>query len=233
VTESLATFQSDLGRALRGEDACPIDPRSAGFRFTMQVRHSWRKGRAMLAARTILSALGDDERQKLLDEYVDHGGGLEIFLAKEAECFLAFLEPRLPDPSHALTLCYMQQALYRARLGASTFMPSRRPAGTCLVRRGRHGSLIRFHADPGALLMALNGGSLPPVGLPDHAVLFGPGMPNLFRTATDAEAELWASLPLTDASPRLIAPLLAEGVVEYSDVVDERACTRDSSDIAR
>jgi hypothetical protein len=87
VTESLATFQSDLGRALRGEDACPIDPRSAGFRFTMQVRHSWRKGRAMLAARTILSALGDDERQKLLDEYVDHGGGLEIFLAKKPNAF--------------------------------------------------------------------------------------------------------------------------------------------------
>jgi hypothetical protein len=59
VTGSLTTFQSDLGRALRGEDACPIDSRSVGFRFTMQVRHSWRKGRAMLAARTILSALGE------------------------------------------------------------------------------------------------------------------------------------------------------------------------------
>jgi hypothetical protein len=127
----------------------------------------------------------------------------------------------------------MQQALYRARLGASTFMPSRRPAGTCLVRRGRHGSLIRFHADPGALLTALNGGSLPPVGLPDHAVLFGPGLPNLFRPATGAEAELWASLPLADASAALIAPLLAEGVVEYSDVVDERARTYDGLDIAR
>jgi hypothetical protein len=85
------SIRSDLGRALRGEDACPIDTHSAGFRFTMRVRHSWRRGRAMLAARTVLSALGDDERQNLLDEYVDHGGGLEMFLAAEAECFLAFL----------------------------------------------------------------------------------------------------------------------------------------------
>jgi hypothetical protein len=232
VTGSLAAFQSDLGRALRGERACPIDPHSAGFRFTMQVRHSWRKGRAMLAARTVLSALGNDERQKLLDEYVDHGGGLEMFLAKEAECCLAFLKPRLPDPSHALTLCEMQQALYQARLGASTFVPQQRRVGAGLVRRGRHGTLIRFHADPGALLTALNGGALPPVGPPDHAVLFGPGLPNLFRPATDAEAQLWASLPVVDASPALLAPLLAEGVVEYSDVADVRACTH-GPDIAR
>jgi hypothetical protein len=232
VTGSLAAFQSDLGRALRGERACPIDPHSAGFRFTMQVRHSWRKGRAMLAARTVLSALGNDERQKLLDEYVDHGGGLEMFLAKEAECFLAFLKPRLSDPSHALTLCEMQQALYQARLAASTFVPQQRRVGAGLVRRGRHGTLIRFHADPGALLTALNGGALPPVGPPDHAVVFGPGLPNLFRPATDAEAQLWASLPLTDASPALLAPLLAEGVVEYSDVADVRACTH-GPDIAR
>jgi hypothetical protein len=233
VTGSLAAFQSDLGRALRGEDACPINPHSAGFRFTMQVRHSWRRGRAMLAARTVLSALGDDERQNLLDEYVDHGGGLEMFLAAEAECFLAFLEPRLPEPSHALTLCHMQQALYQAREGASTFAPSQHRVGAGLVRRGRYGALIRFHADPGALLTALNGGALPPVGPPDHAVLFGPGLPNLFRPATDAEAQLWERLPLTNASPALIVPLLTEGVVEYSDVVDERACAHDGSDITR
>jgi hypothetical protein len=225
VTGSLATFQSDLGRALRGEHVCPIDPGSAGFRFTMQVRHSWRKGRAMLAARMVLSALGDDERQNLLDEYVDHGGGLEMFLAREAECFLAFLEPRLPDPSHALTLCHMQQALYRAREGASTFAPQQPRVGAGLVRRGRHGALIRFHADPGALLTALNGGALPPAGPPDHAVLFGPGLPNLFRLATDAEAELWANLPLGNAPPAQLAQLLADGVVEYSDAVDESACT--------
>lgn len=227
MTGSLAAFKSDLGRALRGEATCPIDPHSAGFRFTMLVRHSWRQGRAMLAARAVLSALPDGERQKLLDEYVDRGGGLEMFLAKEAECFLTFLAPRLPDPSHALTLCQMQQALYQARLGAPTFMPSQRPVGTCPVGRGRHAALIWFHADPGALLTALSGGALPPLGPPEHGVLFGPGLPNLFRPATKAEAELWARLPVTDATLTLIAPLLAEGVVEYAQAVDERACARD------
>jgi hypothetical protein len=94
MTRSLAVFQSDLGRALRGEDTCPIDPHSAGFRFTMMFRRSWRQGRAIMAARAVLSLTADGERQRLLNEYVDRGGGLEMFLATESEAFLAFLAPQ-------------------------------------------------------------------------------------------------------------------------------------------
>jgi hypothetical protein len=216
VTKSLAAFQSDLGRALLGQGPCPIDSHSAGYRFTMQIRRSWRKGRAMLAARTVLLALTPVERERLLDEFLDCGGGLETFLEKEAEHFLAFLEARLPRPSQALTLCHMQQALFQARLGALTFAPPRLRVPTGPVRRGRYAAMIRFHADPGQPMMALNGGEPPPVGPAEHAVLFSPGLPNLFRLATDDEAELWASLPLGDASPTVIAALLAEGAAEYS-----------------
>ena len=54
MTASLASFQSDLGRALLGEDVWPIDSRSAGFRFTMKVRRSWCEGRSTIAAREVL-----------------------------------------------------------------------------------------------------------------------------------------------------------------------------------
>jgi hypothetical protein len=214
VTRSLAAFQSDLGGALLGEGPCPIDSGSAGYRFTMQIRHSWRKGRAMLAGRTVLLVLTPVERERLLDEFVDCGGGLEMFLEREAEHFLAFLEARLPRPSRALTLCHTQQAVHQARLGASNFAPPQPRVPTGPIRRGRYAAMIRFHADEP--MMALNGGEAPPVGSAEHAVLFGPGLPNLFRLATDDEAELWASLPLRDASPTAISTLLAEGTVEYS-----------------
>ena len=145
----------------------------------MQIRHSWRKGRAMLAARTVLSALSPAERERLLDEFVDRGGGLEMFLEREAEHFLAFLEARLPRPSRALTLCHMQQAVHRARLGASTFAPPEPRVPTGPIRRGRYAAMIRFHADEP--MMALNGAEAPPVDPAEHPVLFGPGLPNLFR----------------------------------------------------
>jgi hypothetical protein len=217
MTGSLAAFQSALGRALRGEDTCPIDPHSAGYRFTMIVRRSWRVHRAATATRAVLSVMPADDRQRLVDEYVDRGGGLEICLEREGETFLAFLAPRLPDPSHALTLCQMHQALIRARLGAPIREQSRRVVGAGPVRRGRHASLVWFHADPGAVVTALTDGKLPPVGPPEHAMLFAPGLPDLFRAATKAEAALWASLPIAEAPPALIAPLLMEGVLEYSD----------------
>jgi hypothetical protein len=220
MTESLAAFQAGLGRALMGEDTCPIDPHSAGFRFTTSVRRSWCEGRTLAAARPILRVIPESERRRLVGEYVDQGGGLALFLAGEREAFLTFLAARLPDPSHALTLCCMSQALAKARLGASMFVPPRQRVGSGPVGRGRHAALVQFHADPDALMMALKGGKLPPIGPPYHALLFAPGLPNLFRTATQAEVALWADLPSADAPPALIARLFSEGALAYVDRLD-------------
>jgi hypothetical protein len=215
MTGSLAAFQSGLGRALQGEDGSPIDARSPGFRFTMSVRRSWCEGRAIMAARTVMTAMTDGERRRLFGEYVDRGGGAALSLAAESEAFLAFLAPRLPDPSHALTICRIDQALTQARSGASSFAAPRLQSRARPVGRGRHAALVWFHADPGAVMMALKGGKLPPVGPADQAVLLAPGLPNLFRTASQAEAALWATLPAAHAPPALIGPLLREGVLEY------------------
>lgn len=217
MTESLGTFQTGIGHALQGLGPCPIDANSAGFRFTAKVRRSWCKGRAITAAREVLTMLTDTDRRRLLDEYVDRGGGLAFFLPAESEAFLAFLAPRLPDPSHALSLCRMDQALALARAGVATFVPPREGVPGGRVKPGRHAALVWFYADPSAILRALQSGSPPPVGAPDHAVLVGPGLPNLFRMATEEEAALWARLPATEAAPDLLERLLAEGVVAYSE----------------
>ena len=216
MIESLATFQSRLRRALLGEDNCPIDPHSPGFRFTMTVRRSWCEGRARMAARAVLMLMPAIERQRLVSEYVDQGGGLDWFQATERENFLAFLTSRLPDPSHALTICRTSQALAQARRGASTFVPPQQRAGTAPVERGPYAALVRFYADPGAVMMALNGtDELPPLGPPDHTVLFAPGIMGLFRIATDSEAALWSTLAMADAPHRLVSALLSEGVLVY------------------
>lgn len=76
----------------------------------------------MIAARTVLTLVPEAERRRLVAEYVDQGGGLAMLLPSESAAFLDFLAPRLPDPSHALSLCRMDQALQRARLGSETFV---------------------------------------------------------------------------------------------------------------
>lgn len=215
MIESLAAFQSDLGRALLGEDTCPIDRHSPGFHFTMAVRRSWCEGRSMLAARAVLKLMGDSDRQRLVSEYVNQGGGLAWFKGAERERFLAFLAPRLPDPSHALTICRMSQALAKARRGAATFVPPGQRVGDGPVERGSHAELIWFYADPAAFMSALDGDKLPPLGPPSHAVLFAPGIPNLFRIATTAEAVLWDIPAIADAPPALVAALLMEDVLAY------------------
>jgi hypothetical protein len=85
------------------------------------------------------------------------------------------------------------------------------------IEHGPHASLVWFHAEPEAVLRALHGGPLPPVGKPAYPVLFGPGVPNLCRAATPEEVVLWASLPADDTAPELVERLLAEGIVSYAD----------------
>jgi hypothetical protein len=228
VMLSLAAFQSGLGRALRGENICPVDPGSPGFRFTASVRRSWCEGRAMVAARTVLKLVPEPERRRLVAEYIDAGGGLEMFLPAENEAFLRFLEPRLPGPSHPLSLCRMDRALTRARLGAETFQPPGRPGGLghshrYRIERGPHAALVWFHADPGAVLKALDGAPSPPVGEPTCPMLFAPGLPRLYRVATPAEAALWAVLPKDDVSFDVVEPLLAEGAVIRTRMLDRKA----------
>ena len=95
MTESLAAFQTSIGRAFLGLGPCAIDPNSPGFQFTATVRRSWCRGRSIMAAREVLTLLPAAERSQLLDEYVDQGGGLATFSSVESEAFLAFLAPRI------------------------------------------------------------------------------------------------------------------------------------------
>jgi len=220
MTMPLDAFQAGLGAMVRGEApigmAPPVPPDDPGLIFTRKVQRSWCEGRAANAARLTLTLLPVTERRRLTSAYVDAGGGLASFFAREAETFLAFLEARLPDPSHALTLCQMEQALNRARNAADGFNPGQLE-DNALVRGGRAAALVWFRAEPKAVLDALNGGPVPPVGLPEHAMLFAPGLPDLFRPASAEEAALWDSLPrLAGAGPEraILATWLEQGVVD-------------------
>jgi hypothetical protein len=213
TTPSLTQFQTDLALALRDGGPCTIDPESPGLRFTTMVRRSWCEGRSVEAARAVLALLPPRERHRLVAAYVDCGGGVAAFLPTESETLLPFLAQRLPNPSHALTLCKMDLALARARLGAADFVaPTSVPEGSIVIR-GPYATLVWFHADPAAVMAAIGGAPPPPVGPPCQAVLFAPGLPNLFRLASRTEAAFWDSVPTADTRSPLIGPLLRDGAI--------------------
>jgi hypothetical protein len=56
----------------------------------------------------------------------------------------------------------------------------------------RIATMIGFHADPAAITAALSASQpLPAVGPEAHFVFFAPGLPNLFRAATEDEIAYW------------------------------------------
>jgi hypothetical protein len=208
MTMSLAAFQSALGCALQGGDACPVDPDSPGIRFTAKVRRSWCEGRAINAARVVLTLVPHEERRRLVSAYVD-GRGLASFLP-QVDHFLHQRFLRRGCRSIAHQRVRMEQALADqegARSSALTGMGIEDSA------EGRHAAMVRFM--PTKVLMALNGGP-PSIGAAGHAVLFAPGLPDLFRAAGADEASLWDSMP-TNGPPRVVDRLVTEGVLEYQD----------------
>lgn len=216
---SLLAFQTGLGRMVRApasadSDGRPADPLegltladderaqlraladSRGFRLTRGIQRSWCEGRAVKAASATLSMLPPAERRRLVKKWVDAGGSTGSFFASEAVAFLDFIAQQLPDPSHPLTVCQMEQAVHRVSEEAITFSPPDLCAintPDALLRVGKGASVVYFFAEPARILDALDGGQpLPPLSEKPLSVLFAPGLPGLFRLASEDEDVLWS-----------------------------------------
>ena len=212
---SLIAFQTALGRIVRArttahhacgdldlsaEERRSLDRviHSDGFRATMNIQRSWCEARSANGAQLTLSVLPREQRRRLVQKWVDGGGGTNSFFAAEAEAFLGFIEPRLAAPSHALSLCRLEQAVLRAEAVATSFaVPDpavlENPAGR--VRASRNASLVGLFAEPAELLAAIQGeGALPPLSRFEQFLLVAPGVPGFGRPAEAPEAALWRSL---------------------------------------
>ncbi len=246
----LVDFQAALGRLVRVPVALEGSPIAAdrlaglalspgeraqvqsmadepGFRFTISVQRSWCESRAAMSALQTLSLLTPAMRRSLLTEWVDRGGGVTSFFAGEAEAFLEFIASHLPNPSHALSLCRLEQAVHRTSPWTLSFeppQPSLLDRTGMLLRAGAHAALVPIFVAPEDLLSAvLAAAPLPPQATPLCHLLFAPGLPRMFRLATPAETELWAQLARVEAmhapgigheERAVVAELLAIGAID-------------------
>jgi hypothetical protein len=239
---ALIDMQTALGRLVRapacdrGWDDLGLDVRERayvaganadrGLRFTRDVQRSWCRDRARKAAELTFSVLSPSVGRVLLDEWVDLGGGTSSFVAFEADALLEFIAARLPDPSHPLAVCRLEQAVLRANAGrrsldaapptAQLIDPYRR------AQRGRHAALLTFYGRPAAVIAARGGAMRLPLSAPvQYAV--APGITSLCRPASSQERALWsrlaspahvAALTRFDRDRATLATMLAHGLLE-------------------
>jgi len=226
---ALIDFQTALGRMLReqnrddylrgisldeGESRYFENLRdTAEFRFYASVQRSWCIARATKAAHLTLSLLPPEERERLLDEWVDSGSGAQSFFFVEAESFLDFIGGYLADRPREFTVSQFERATLRASNGANVFVPPD-PAGLkqpdCCVRRGSYAAVVR----------------LAEVFSDGVTVMFSPGLPQLWHEPSSEEVNLWEALDsptsvstLLDSGHSLetLERLLTHGAIEYSD----------------
>ena len=237
---ALIDFQTVLGRMLRDQNGhdhlrgVSLDEResryienlreTSEFRFYASVQRSWCIARATKAAFLTLSLLPQEERERLLDEWVDSGSGNHSFFAVEADAFLDFIGARLSDRPRELIVSQFERATLRASNGAEVFVspdPAALQKPECGLRRGSYASLVRFEADPGDLP-----GSLAELFSAGQIVMFGPGLPQLWQEPSADEVDLWETLqsptPVRTLSTQgqsieTLERLLHDGVIEYAD----------------
>jgi hypothetical protein len=199
---------------MRGDETAMLRDvvRGPGFRFTRKVQRSWCIGRTTGAARLTLSLLPVEQRRRLVEDWVDAGGGQTLDVTSEAPAFLETVARHLSEPSHALSVCRMEQAAYRAAAAAAHFAaldPALLGNSRTRLRRAKESALVRFWAAPRLLFEAIAAGApLPPLGGTAFAYLFAPGLAALRRPATHAEADAWDCL----ADPVCIDDMRRDGV---------------------
>jgi len=157
------------------------------------VQRSWCIARATKAAHLTLSLLPQDERERLLDEWVDSGSGAQSFFFVEAESFLNFIGRKLSDRPREFTVCQFERATLRASNGADVFVAPDpallQKADTCL-RRGSYAALVRFEAEPDQS----SHGPLAELFSADLILMFSPGLPQLWHEPAPDELALWDAL---------------------------------------
>ncbi|HEY5885132.1 MAG TPA: hypothetical protein VIT88_10620 [Pyrinomonadaceae bacterium] len=239
----LIDFQTVLGRMLRernrddrlrGVNLAESESRylehlrdTAEFRFYASVQRSWCIARATKAAQLTLSLLPQEKRERLLDEWVDSGSGVQSFFGVEAESFLDFIGGQLSDRSREFAICQFERATLRANNGASVFVApdaaSLQRVNSCL-RRGSYAALVRFEADPDQLPDSHT--PLADLFSTRLTVMFSPGLPQLWHEPSPEEVELWDALespiPVRTLLSRghsieTLERLLGHGALEYAD----------------
>ena len=217
----LIDFQTALGRMLReqnrddylrGVSLAESESRylenlreTAEFRFYAGVQRSWCIARAARAAYLTLSQLPLEERERLLDEWVDSGAGAQSFFHVEAEAFLDFIGGHLSDRPREFTICQFERATLRANYGANIFVepePTSLQRQNRFIRRGSYAALVRFETDVDELHGPL--ADLFSAGL---VVMFSPGLTQLWHEPSPEEVDLWDALD----SPTPVRTLLSHG----------------------
>ena len=176
---------------------------TAEFRFYETVQRSWCIARATKAAHLTLSLLPQEERERLLNEWVDSGSGAQSFFFVEAESFLDLIGRHLSDRPREYTICQFERATLRASNGANGFVapdPAALLRADRYLRRGSYAGLVRFEADPdpGPLAQLFSAGVI---------LMFSPGLPQLWHEPSPEEVDRWNALD----SPTPVSTLLSHG----------------------
>jgi hypothetical protein len=193
-----------------------------GFALTSEVPRWWRGTRVERSARLTLAALGESAGQ-VLGDYMRTVPGFTLFFVAEALAFLEYVATTTTLP-HVRAVAHFERALWTVKRAESTpEAPARAPAPGDTLVRNPLASLVPFPAPPEEVLAALlSEAPLPAEAAEPHAVLAAPGLPRMWRPATQEEAQAFTACA-PEATVQALLALPGVSLETVRTLVDARA----------
>lgn len=180
--------------------------------FQVNIQRSWARYKSGEGAAFTLSCLSAAQRASLIEGWVELGGGTDLLIMREGHAFLDYIAEHLPNPSHELSICRMEQAIHLANGGAVSFTPLAVDAALAapLLTKHPEATLVDFHTDPNALLECTQQQRpLPPVGAHTASWLIAPGVPGLVQFANIEQIRAMRRLT-QPTSPQALLQLVSQ-----------------------
>lgn len=164
--------------------------RDSGLRVTRHAQRSWRRMRLLNALPMTMRVLPIEDREVLVESYLDTIACVSFFYTHEGRGFARFLATASTDP-HALALASFEVAVADALeypLFEAAQPASRSIHADSRLRMHPAATLVSFAAAPERVIAAtLAGVELPPPEQEPYVLLVTPGLPSLARTVDRVE----------------------------------------------
>lgn len=165
---------------------------TAGFEVTCSIQRRWRRLRLRIATKITMAALGRERSDGLIERFCSHQPLRSMFFVTEALEFLQFISDMVDGDQCVRTAADFERALLVAADARATvsWRATNDYADDCVLTRHSATAVVMFPCPPEAFVGAVILGCECPTTFERVPVVISPGLPYLWRPATEEEVSV-------------------------------------------
>jgi hypothetical protein len=165
---------------------------TAGFEVTCTIQRRWRRLRLLKSCKLTVALLGRERSEKMIELFTNYQPLRSMYFITEAIEFLQFVAKYVNNNPHERTVVKFERALLMASDARAIENWNSASDGikSLVLQKNPASAVVLFPCSPEVFISALHFGTEFPAYIHDWPVLVAPGLPELWRPATDEEVTI-------------------------------------------